>query len=264
MLNVADVNVISNNISIPRVPQPYSPQSSPLCHKLHSLPLSSQEAIDKPFFNLMRGTLRTFPDRIVQAHQHDWSWQRQVSPEAHSAHETIVTARDNCAAVVRNATMMNITASEQPAVLFAKPPLLHVDIWDQIIAPGMACAGMLVQSWLHSAAQLANACCMDHCTVDSAGVRFAGQQWRINRDHSKWGVCCDKAVVCFGDMNRVFSQRVRGGMALCFAAENSAQNSLPAQLYAYLQPALQQRRTTCIWKRREQCPCKRIQPLKLA
>lgn len=276
MLNVADVNVISNNIST--APQ-HSPQEIPLHSQLQNLPMPSQTAVQHPSVEGLRHGHRSLPSEKVQTHestsdavvdvyQHQsakqWFrslWQERLVSDVLSAHEpaVFVSTGDNCAPAVASATVLNITAAEQPATLLVKPPELHMDIWDQIVAPAMSCGGLLVESWLHSTSRLASTCCRDHCTVDAAGVQFAGKRWTVMQDHAKWGVCCDKVVVCFGDMNRVYSQRVRGGMALCMVADDSSGPSLPAQLYAHLLPALRTGRNMCFWQRKEQCPCKGMQ-----
>jgi hypothetical protein len=42
--------------------------------------------------------------------------------------------------------------------------------------------------------------------------------WTETQDHAKWAVALDKSfVICIGDINRMTSQRVRGGGAVCFS-----------------------------------------------
>ena len=40
-------------------------------------------------------------------------------------------------------------------------------------------------------------------------------EWSINKDHSKWAICSDVNIACFGDMNNMESQRKRGGSFFC-------------------------------------------------
>lgn len=263
MLTVADVNVISMNFSthsntaqdslhhsqLHRPPDQHAAIVPRLSH--HSLPIQTAQTDESvPAALWLQSAKRRYQSL----------WQGLgLASNAMSTDEASAVAPDNCASAVSNATVLHITAADQTATLLAKPGELHEDIWDQIVAPEMGCAGLLVESWLHSTSRLANTCCKDHCTVDAAGVRFGGNRWTVMQDHAKWGVCCDKAVVCFGDMNRVHSQRVRGGMTLCMAADRSV-HSLPAQLYEHLLPAMRKHRTVCFWQRKEQCPCKRMQP----
>ena len=50
--------------------------------------------------------------------------------------------------------------------------------------------------------------------VTEGGVNVT---WRETQDHAKWGVALDSSyTVCVGDINRMKSQRNRGGGAVCF------------------------------------------------
>lgn len=40
--------------------------------------------------------------------------------------------------------------------------------------------------------------------------------WNLKQDHSKWTICDKKKVVCIGDLNRMTSQRNRGGNFFCW------------------------------------------------
>lgn len=39
--------------------------------------------------------------------------------------------------------------------------------------------------------------------------------WEGYNDHSKWGISANSTVLCYGDLNRMWSQRYRGGGGLC-------------------------------------------------
>lgn len=54
-------------------------------------------------------------------------------------------------------------------------------------------------------------------TLNSDTISIGGVSWDRNKDHSKYCVEKTKAktLTCFGDMNRMDSQRKRGGGALC-------------------------------------------------
>lgn len=256
MINIAYVNIISNNIST----------GLPMHGELHSARHSNVPGIEGSPASLSLKEFHNFPHDsfLQQNHQKrarkQWRqafMQLPAAPlQASSKQDGLssLSARDNCQTATVLGYIMNVTVLQQHAQLIVKPPDAHVDIWDQMVAPEMRCLGMLVESWLHSRSRLSNSCCQDHCVLDSAGVRMGDRHWRVMQDHAKWAVCCDKAVVCFGDMNRVHSQRVRGGMALCMVGHSSY--SLPGQLHAHLMPALRKPHPMCFWKSRKQCPCK--------
>ena len=50
-------------------------------------------------------------------------------------------------------------------------------------------------------------------------LSMAGATWDEGQDHSKWAVSTSgaKPTVCIGGVNRMLSQRKRGGGTVCFA-----------------------------------------------
>ena len=51
---------------------------------------------------------------------------------------------------------------------------------------------------------------------------FGGGEFRNTDDHGKWGLSMTReqgAWLCFGDLNRMSSQRFRGGGVVCFQEE---------------------------------------------
>lgn len=44
--------------------------------------------------------------------------------------------------------------------------------------------------------------------------------WNNKQDHSKWAICEQKQIVCVGDLNRMDSQKNRGGSFFCFENQN--------------------------------------------
>lgn len=52
-----------------------------------------------------------------------------------------------------------------------------------------------------------------------------GTQWKYTQDHGKSGASIiekssDKAIICIGDINRMYSQYNRGGGTACFQHQN--------------------------------------------
>lgn len=153
------------------------------------------------------------------------------------------------------------------ADVIAKPSRVHQDMWDSLVAPSISCRALRVESWLHGWHRLPNMCQSLFCVVNAAGVRIdmpnnrtstmslladsgvgsaheapnAVMQWGIYQDHAKWAVCCNKAAVCFGDMNRMQSQQKRGGLAICYrpldAGSVQFSQQLHRQLSSWLTPA---------------------------
>lgn len=90
---------------------------------------------------------------------------------------------------------------------------------------------MIVQSWIRGSSE--GPVCSPYKVVDVIELsmnRPPGEEeeggihqsiswkWTESQDHSKWGVGLDesKSWVCFGDLNRMTTQRHRGGGALCW------------------------------------------------
>jgi deoxyribonuclease-2 len=46
----------------------------------------------------------------------------------------------------------------------------------------------------------------------------SGIAYDETKDHSKWGITTNKAIVCVGDINRMESQRTRGGGTVRFVS----------------------------------------------
>lgn len=79
-----------------------------------------------------------------------------------------------------------------------------------------------VESWVHGNDPVGPECGTNNdnlSTLDVQQVQFTNDNWSIWDDHSKWAVG-QSPLVCFGDINRMQSQYVRGGGAMCF--QNSA------------------------------------------
>lgn len=162
-----------------------------------------------------------------------------------------------------------------PADVIAKPPSVHQDIWDSLVAPSIGCRALKVESWLHGWQKLPDRCQGSACVVNAAGVivhmpgdiqksvdalstaPFAvnltaghfpfevSKHWGIYQDHAKWAVCCSDVAVCFGDMNRMMTQRRRGGLAICFRPPSDGGLQFAGQLHDRLKMWLLSRSTSC-------------------
>ena len=111
------------------------------------------------------------------------------------------------------------------------------DLYEGLVAPAFG-SDMLVESWLRGKKE-GTYCKPSHeyevVDVRTLTVRQAGGQgnisWSESQDHAKWGLALDdSSVVCVCDINRMTTQRVRGGGCLCFESEPLSQ-----QLYHTVQ-----------------------------
>jgi hypothetical protein len=101
-------------------------------------------------------------------------------------------------------------------VMFMKPSNAEVDIWASCVAPYFG-SPVSVESWIHGT--MDEPYCPPNypfATVDIQSLQFPeGQNFTEYEDHSKWGIL-QEPLVCFGDLNRVTSQMVRGGSVYCW------------------------------------------------
>lgn len=101
-------------------------------------------------------------------------------------------------------------------VMFMKPSSAEVDIWASCVAPYFG-SEVSVESWIHGT--MDEPYCPPNypfATVDIQSLQFPeGQNFTEYEDHSKWGIL-ENPLVCFGDLNRVTSQMVRGGSVYCW------------------------------------------------
>eukprot|EP01025_Chloroclados_australasicus_P054277 TRINITY_DN6429_c0_g1_i10.p1 TRINITY_DN6429_c0_g1~~TRINITY_DN6429_c0_g1_i10.p1 ORF type:complete len:377 (-),score=22.29 TRINITY_DN6429_c0_g1_i10:390-1520(-) len=139
--------------------------------------------------------------------------------------------------------------------LFSKNRKYENFFWDEIVVPFYEC-GMAFETWRLGIGAL-HSCCQDVCKYDVINIDYVNlsyvnnslsnmtltqqqlrdlqsnrqgsslgfQQitWKWSHDHSKWGISIDSScaqVVCFGDINREYSQNKRGGTAICSKDSN--------------------------------------------
>ena len=103
------------------------------------------------------------------------------------------------------------------------------DMYEDLIAPTIN-GNLRVESWLRGLAE-GTYCKPKHDynveDVENLVARdYSGQNitWKESQDHAKWAVSVDSGhpYVCIADINRMTSQRSRGGGAFCFQSQNLA------------------------------------------
>lgn len=119
---------------------------------------------------------------------------------------------------------------------FAKNKNWGNDVYEDLIAPGLK-AGLLVETWMRGS-EIGSYCTpksdydvMDVNAMDAYGADGTTKiTWTEGSDHSKWAISVDGSnQVCVGDLNRMTTQRDRGGGALCFTSSglcNTLNNSV--------------------------------------
>jgi len=105
---------------------------------------------------------------------------------------------------------------------FAKNRKWGKDLYGDLVAPALK-SDLLVESWMRGSA-VGKLCKPKHryqvTDVTELATKF-GVEWTETQDHAKWAITLDgSSRVCVGDINRMTSQRKRGGGTVCF--KNSA------------------------------------------
>ena len=121
---------------------------------------------------------------------------------------------------------LNVGSEIQTFTSFAKNSEWADDLYENLIAKHYG-AGFLVESWLRGD-EIGPDCppgnpyrVVDAKTLSVVGAAGSAMNWTETQDHAKWAVALDSSyVVCVGDINRMTSQRKRGGGAVCFSNRN--------------------------------------------
>lgn len=105
----------------------------------------------------------------------------------------------------------------------AKNGQWNKDLYEDLVAPTLN-SDLVVESWLRGEAE--GTYCKPRHQYDVADVENMAAKdvdgtnitWRETQDHAKWAVSVNsgKPYVCIADINRMTSQRSRGGGAFCF------------------------------------------------
>jgi deoxyribonuclease-2 len=102
------------------------------------------------------------------------------------------------------------------------------DIYENLVAKHYA-TSLLVETWIRGEA-LGAYCppAHEYQVVDAQSLYVteggANVTWTETQDHAKWAVGLDasSSLVCIADINRMSSQRKRGGQAMCFSDKGLA------------------------------------------
>ena len=118
---------------------------------------------------------------------------------------------------------MNFKVGSRTFKSFAKNSNWDSDLWEDLVAPGLD-SGLIVETWMRGSE--IGPCCkpkykydvVDVETMDALSADGATKiEWTEGGDHSKWAITTDGSnQVCVGDINRMTTQRDRGGGAVCF------------------------------------------------
>jgi len=104
---------------------------------------------------------------------------------------------------------------------YGKGPTWGKDLYEDLVEADLK-QPFFWETWRRNPYTEASFCTQDGHAYDSVNVMSISfgpneeDQFKYTRDHCKWGVSQTGSWVCVGDINRMTSQRHRGGGAACF------------------------------------------------
>lgn len=113
-------------------------------------------------------------------------------------------------------------SSIKQVMALAKTKKWGLDFWDDLVAPTLE-SDLAVETWIRGGT-LPPECSSGYKIVDVSKVKVGNYAWSETKDHSKYGITLRSSFggsssgtpwVCIGDINRMESQRERGGGAVC-------------------------------------------------
>uniref|UniRef100_A0A6M2E628 Putative deoxyribonuclease ii n=1 Tax=Amblyomma tuberculatum TaxID=48802 RepID=A0A6M2E628_9ACAR len=111
------------------------------------------------------------------------------------------------------------TARGKPVLAIAKPPNYPKDIYTDELNKQMN-DSIVVQSWKNGAGGAQDMLCSRGYSVNDVEVidvktKHGNAKFSSKEDHSKWYVTRHKGIFCFSSLNRMLSQKKRGGEITC-------------------------------------------------
>jgi deoxyribonuclease-2 len=111
------------------------------------------------------------------------------------------------------------TRGGMPFKVIAKNREWNKDFWNGLVGPTLK-ADMDVETWIRGPIPPVSDTDGIHKTFDikyiNMGPLGAHWAWPETHDHAKWGITLHSDWVCIGDINRMISQRKRGGGTIAF------------------------------------------------
>lgn len=96
------------------------------------------------------------------------------------------------------------------------------DFWNELVGPTLG-EDLDVESWIRGPIPpiadsdgIHKTFDIKYITMGPLGIHWA---WPESQDHAKWGITLKSDWVCVGDINRMISQRKRGGCTIAFQNE---------------------------------------------
>jgi len=118
-----------------------------------------------------------------------------------------------------NQTLQMKTTAGNTFTSYAKNAKWANNLYEAFVEPSLQ-TGMYLETWINTedSNKMPNFCTPQYpyASMNAAHVMIDGVGWEQTKDHSKWGISVNvPGWVCIGDINRMYSQKERGGGTVC-------------------------------------------------
>ena len=120
-------------------------------------------------------------------------------------------------------TELVTTRQGERFVTFAKYSEFGKDLYADLVAPVLR-VPLIVESWPNGPGKMPSSCSRPFIVENVDEMEFHeldDDDFKTTKDHSKWAISLDKKkpFVCIGDINRMETQKRRGGGTACFSSQ---------------------------------------------
>jgi len=169
--------------------------------------------------SLPHKTLDTLAGQIIEMHPHVYSSNMPSSLESSSPNMASLSDGSRISTTVHDKMVSFKSSGGQAFTSFAKDPKWDDDLYADLVQPNLKIS-MYVETW-RRAPFLDSFCKKDgnykYDTINVDAMTFPSNTFSYTQDHSKFGISTseDSPYVCVGGINRMQSQRNRGGGTVC-------------------------------------------------
>jgi len=100
---------------------------------------------------------------------------------------------------------------------FAKSSASNLDFWEDVVSAHYG-TGFRAETWGRPYQPAFCTPAYKYQVLNTLTILLDKYTWKNTNDHSKWGLTLTGNVLCYADINRMDSQKSRGGGGLCVSS----------------------------------------------
>jgi len=157
---------------------------------------------------------------MMATHQEPQTYLNRIPPGLSKNDPLVVLTQPLPAGQTSQAGSIDLTTrGKMPFKVIAKNREWNQDFWNGLVGPELK-EDMDVDTWIRGPIPPTTDTDGIHKTFDikyiNLGPLGAHYAWPETHDHAKWGITTHSNWICVGDINRMISQRKRGGGTIAF------------------------------------------------